>query len=33
MHVELTPNKSTLIMPLGIVVLEGSNLILYPDRT
>ena len=33
MHVELTPNKSVLMIPLETVVLEGSNLVLYRFRT
>ena len=33
MHIELTPNKSILIIPLEIVVLEVSNPLLYHFRT
>ena len=33
MHIELTPDKSILLLPLEIVVLEGSNLLLYRFRT
>ena len=33
MHIELKPDKSILIIPLEIGVLEVSNLLLYPFRT
>ena len=33
MHIELTPDKSILILPLEILVLEVSNLLLYHFRT
>ena len=33
MHIELTPDKSILLLPLEVTVLEGSNLLLYCFRT
>ena len=33
MHIELTPDKLILIIPLEITVLEGSNPLLYHVRT
>ena len=33
MHIELTPNKSILVIPFESLVLERYNLVLYRFRT